>query len=127
MTAILLVEDDPFKASVHMSALQNRFPEVCRVHNAAEAFCLIENRSFSDNLGLVITGSHLPDLAGPDFVAELQARIPGLQVIVLGELQQDEAGSYQGENLLYLAKPAPVQELVSAAQQMIAQDGHKVA
>jgi len=126
MTSILLVEDDPFKASVHMSALQKRFPDVCRVHDAAEALCLVEHRSFSSNLGLAITGSHLPDLAAPDFVAEIQARIPGLPVIVLGDPQVD-AESYRRENVRYLAGPTPAEELVVAAQQMLAQEGHKVA
>jgi len=126
MTIILLVEDDPFQASVRMSMLQKRFPDVQRVTDAAEALCLIEQRTFSDNLGLVIASNHLPGLAGPEFVAELHARIPHLPVIVLGDSQED-ARYYQGENVRYLSKPAPAEELVATAHQMLAQDGHKVA
>ncbi|HVU46653.1 MAG TPA: response regulator [Terracidiphilus sp.] len=126
MTTILLVEDDAFQASVRMSVLQKRFPDVQRVADAAEALCLIEQRAFSDDLGLVIASNHLPGLGAPEFVAELHARIPRLPVLVLGNAQ-DATESYEGQNVRFLAKPAPAEELVATARQMLAEEGHKVA
>jgi len=126
MTTILLVEDDAFQASVRMSVLQKRFPDVQRVADAAEALCLIEQRRFSDDLGLVIADNHLPGLSGPEFVAELHARIPGLPVLVLGNSQADEE-SYEGQDIRFLAKPVPADEMVAAARQMLFDEGDKVA
>jgi DNA-binding NtrC family response regulator len=126
MTTILLVEDDPFQAFVRMSALEKRFPQVKRVVDAAEALCLIEQQLFSDNLGLVIAGDHFHGLTGPDFVAELHARKPGLPVLVLGDTQET-ARDYTGENIRFLSRPAVADEIVSAATQMLTEDGHKVA
>lgn len=123
MTTILLVEDDPLQAFVRMSVLEKRFPDVKRVADAAEALCLIEQHAFSDNLGLVIAGHHLPGLSGPEFVAELHARKPGLPILVLGSAQ-DSAGDYAGDGVRFLAKPAGAEEMVSAASQLLTQDGH---
>lgn len=127
MSIILLVEGDPFLASVRISLLQKYFPDVHRVADAAEAFCLIEQHVFSDNLGLVIAGNHLPGLAGPGFVAELHARIPGLPVIVLGG-NEDAAGNYTDDPYVrFLAKPVQADAIVSAAREVLALEGHKVA
>jgi DNA-binding NtrC family response regulator len=126
MTTILLVEDDPLQAFVRMSALEKRFPEVRRVADAAEALCLIEDRVFADNLGLVIAGNHLPGLGGPEFVAELHARIPGVPVLVLGD-GFETANDYSGQDIRFLSRPIGAQDVAEAASQMVMQDGHKVA
>ncbi|MGB6744951.1 MAG: response regulator [Terracidiphilus sp.] len=126
MTTILLVEDDPLQAFVRMSVLEKRFPDVRRVADAAEALCLIEQHVFSDNLGLVIAGHHLPGLGGPEFVAELHARKPGLPVLVLGD-SQETAKDYAGDCVRFLAKPVGANEIISAASQLLTQNGHKVA
>jgi CheY-like chemotaxis protein len=126
MTTILLVEDDPLQAFVRMSALEKRFPDVQRVADAAEALCLIEQRVFADNLGLVIAGSHLPGLGGPEFVAELQARIPGLPVLVLGD-GFETASDYTGQDVRFLSRPIGAEDVANAAGQMVMQNGHKVA
>jgi len=60
MTSILLVDDDPLQASLILSVLEQRFGDVRRVTDAAEALCLIEQREFADNLRLVISGHHRP-------------------------------------------------------------------
>jgi len=109
-----------------MSVLEKRFPDVRRVADAAEAFCLIEQRDFSQKLGLVIAGNHLPGLTGPEFVAELHARMPGLPVLVLGDAAET-AGDYAGDRVHFLAKPAGAEDIVRAAGQMMLRDGHKVA
>ncbi len=45
---------------------------MCRVNDAAEALCLIEQPDFADKLGLVISGHHTRGIGGPAFVAELR-------------------------------------------------------
>jgi CheY-like chemotaxis protein len=126
MRSILLVDDEPFQAIARKSILEKRFPDVRRVADAAEALCLIEQRVFRENLGLIISGHHAPGLGGPAFVAELQARMPDVPVLVLGE-QSDAAGDYAGESVRYLARQSGTAELVAVAGQMLLKDGQTVA
>lgn len=126
MRSILLVDDDPFQALVRKSILEKRFPSVRRVTDAAEALCLIEQRIFSDSLGLVISGHHAPGIGGPAFVAEVHARLPEVPVLVLGG-QSESAGDYKGDGVRFLARQAGTEELVAAAREMLLKDGHTVA
>ena len=120
------MENDPLQAFVRMSVLEKRFADVRRVADAAEAFCLIEQPIFSDNLGLVISGHHLPGLGGPAFVAELHSRMPTLPVLVLGDTAES-ARDYTSDGVRFLAKPIATDEMLAAASQMLAENGHPVA
>jgi DNA-binding NtrC family response regulator len=126
MRTILLVEDDPLQALVRMSVLEKRFPDVRRAADAVEALCLIEQPVFSGNLGLVISGHHLPGLGGPAFVAELHSRMPALPVLVLGDAAES-VRDYTSDGVRFLAKPIATEEMLTVASQMLAQTGHPVA
>ncbi|MGA7342509.1 MAG: response regulator [Terracidiphilus sp.] len=126
MRTILLVEDDPLQASLRVSALAKRFPAVKRVADAAEALCLIEQRVFSDNLGLIISGHLQPGLSGPAFVAEVHSRMPALPILVLGDAAES-VRDYAGEWVRFLSKPIATEQIIAAAGQLLAQNGHKVA
>jgi CheY-like chemotaxis protein len=121
MRTILLVEDDPLRALVRKSTLEKRFPDVKRVADAAEALCLIEQRAFSEKLGLVISGHHAPGLSGPAFVAELHARLPEVPVLVLGSAAET-AGDYGSEGVRFLARPAASEQILRAAGEMVLKD-----
>lgn len=123
MATILLVDDDPLQALQHKSILERRFPDVCRVASAAEALCLIEEHSFAGNLGLVVSGHHMPGLGGPAFVAELLLRLPWLPVLVLGDAQEDP-GVYKGKRVYFLTRPIVAETLLNLADQMLAQKAH---
>lgn len=125
MKTILLVEEDPLQASARMSVLKQRFPDVRRVANSTEALCLIEQPAFSGNLGLIICGHRLPGFGGPAFVTELHTRLPGLQVLVLGDALESR-GDYVGEAVRFLAKPAAADAMLAAASQMLSESERKV-
>lgn len=125
MRTILLVEDDPLQALARKSILEEQFP-VRRVADAAEALCLIEQRVFSENLGLVISGHHSSGLGGPAFVAELQSRLPEVPVLVLGGATESPS-DYAGECVRFLPRPAATREMVTAASEMMLRDGHAAA
>jgi CheY-like chemotaxis protein len=120
MRTILLVEDDPLQALVRKSILEKQFP-VERVTDAAEALCLIEQRVFSDNLGLIISGHQSSGLGGPAFVAELQSRLPDIPVLVLGSAAESSA-DYAGECVRFLPRPAATEAMVAAAGEMMLPD-----
>lgn len=99
MIKILLVDNDPLQAFVHKATLEKRFGTVLRAHDAAEALCLVEQPGFSADLALVVCSHPLPGLNCADFIAELRARLPRLNLLVVGhaiaELAEDPAGNGQ--------------------------------
>jgi DNA-binding NtrC family response regulator len=120
MTTILLVDNDPLQASTRKSILERRFHDVQRVGDAAEALCLVEQPQFAGRLSLVISGMHMSGIGGPAFVAELHERLPRVPVLVLGE-SADAAADYQGGWVRFLARPFAGDELLAAANELLAQ------
>jgi DNA-binding NtrC family response regulator len=126
MSTILLVDHDPLQAFLRKSILEQKFADVRRVGDAAEALCLVEQPQFAENLALVVSGSTTPGISGPAFVAELHTRMPSLPVLVLGS-DSEAAGDYTGAWVRFLPKPFAVGELLAAAGQMLVQYEYKTA
>ncbi len=114
MATILLVDNGPFQAFRRKSVLERRFRDVQRVPDASDALCLIEQPQFAENLGLVISGEHMQGIGGPAFVAEIQARLPKVPVLVLGH-ESEAATDYSGEKLRFLASPFTDEEMLRVA------------
>lgn len=119
MATILLVDDDPLQAMVRKSLLEKSFLDVQRVQDAAEALCLIEQRSFAETLSLVISGHHRPGLGGPAFVAEVCARMPQLPVLVLGS-STEAPEDYPAEQVCFVPLAIAAEEMVEAAGHLVA-------
>jgi DNA-binding NtrC family response regulator len=126
MATILLVDNDPLQASLMMSLLGSRFGSVCRVNDAAEALCLIEQPEFSGNLGLVITGHHTPGIGGPAFVTELRARKPGLPVLVLAA-KDAVPSEYSDAHVVFLPRPFGGDKMLAVTRQMLSDKTKAVA
>lgn len=126
MPTILLVDDDPLQAFLRKSLLERQFHDVERVTGAAEALCLVEQPEFAEKLGLVIAGLHLPGIGGPAFVAELCARLPHMPVLVLGGADET-LKDYEGDYVRFLSRPVASEEMLAAADQMLAQAVGKTA
>ncbi len=119
MATILIVDDDPLQASLLMSLLGRQFGNVCRVNDAAEALCLIEQPEFAGKLSLVITGQHMAGLDGPAFVAELQSRKPDLPVLVLSATSNGPT-DYKGEQVVFLPRPVGGDRMLAVTSQILA-------
>jgi len=118
MANILIVDDDPLQASLLMSLLGRQFGNVCRVNDAAEALCLIEQPEFASTLNLVITGHHMPGIGGPAFVAELHSRKPDPPVLVLsagGAVSSD----YKDERVVFLPRSVGGDKMLAVTSQML--------
>ena len=126
MATILLVDNDPFQASLRKSLLERSFSNVQRVGDPVEALCLVEQPQFAEKLALVISGYDTPVLSGPAFVAELHTRMPSLPVLVLGD-NRDAAADYAGDRVRFLAKSATGEEMLSLAGEMLAHRELKTA
>lgn len=122
MTTILLVDDDPLQASLLMSLLGRQFGNVCRVNDAAEALCLIEQPEFANKLSLVITGHHTPGIGGPAFVAELHSRKPDLPVLVLSASGSgpSDYSNYRDEQVVFLPRPVGGDKMLAVTSQILA-------
>jgi CheY-like chemotaxis protein len=126
MTTVLLVDDDPLQAHVRRSVLQRQFRTVERAADAAEAFILVEEPQFAQKLGLVVVGLNRPGMRSPDFVAELISRLPEVPVLVLG-CNREDADLYRGENVRFLLRTVPTDQMLAISRQMMEQDTPRVA
>lgn len=119
MATILLVDDDPLQASLMLSLLGQRFGDVRRVTDAAQALCLIEQPELTGKLGLVISGHHAPGIGGPAFANELRTRMPDLPVLVLAAAGETPA-DYAETHAVFLAKPFTSESMLTLTKQMLA-------
>ena len=109
-----------------LSLLGQRFGDVRRVTDAAEALCLIEQPELACKLGLVISGHHKPGIGGPAFVNELRSRMPDLPVLVLGTTGETPA-DYAETHAIWLAKPFTSEKMLTLTLQMLADHKNAVA
>jgi len=110
-----------------MSLLGRQFGNVCRVNDAAEALCLIEQPEFANNLSLVITGHHTQGLNGPAFVEELHARKPSLPVLVLS-LNGSQSSDYKkDEQVVFLPRPVCGDKMLAVTGQILSEQKPAVA
>jgi CheY-like chemotaxis protein len=116
---ILLVDDDPLQAFLRKSILERGSHTVERVSDAAEAFCLVEQPQFADQLNLVISGLNMPGIGGPAFVAELHERLPKIPILVLAS-SGEAPSQYEGQWVRFLPRPHAGNELLTAANEMLA-------
>jgi len=125
MAAILIVDDDPLQASLTMSHLRQRFGDVHRATDAAQAFCMIEQHDFAHQLGLVISAHNTLGIGGPAFVAELHDRMPALPVLVLGA-PEDAHNDYADLYVAFLPRPIVAEEMLALTDRLLSQ-GKNVA
>jgi DNA-binding NtrC family response regulator len=119
MATILLVDRDPLHAFLFKSILQRKYPDVQRVSDAAEAFCLVEQPHFAGRLGLVVSGQDMDCIDSPAFVAELHERLPNVPVLVLGTAAETKSNS-AGKWLRYLSRPKASEHILETAEEMLA-------
>jgi CheY-like chemotaxis protein len=116
MEKILLVDDNPLRAALRRSLLENPVSAqariVVRAMDAAEALCLVESPEFEEGLALVITGHVMTGISGPDFVAEFRSRMPHVPVLVLSAVPNAEA-EYAGISGVYHSTTTSPEELRS--------------
>lgn len=123
---ILLVEDDPFHALTIQSILERTSARVERAADAAQALILADHPGFLRRLALVIVVSHVPGLDGPGLVAELNERVPAVQVVVLRQPGEDPE-VYRGRNAIVLPRYTPSEDLLNLCRRVLAQRRVQVA
>jgi CheY-like chemotaxis protein len=122
MEIILLVDDNPLRASMRKSLLEGNAPAVVRVLDAAEALCLVESPEFARDLALVITGHVMLGIPGPEFVSEFRCRMPNVPVLVLSAIPNAER-EYQDISGVTVSHTTSTDELRSVATRLIRNAG----
>jgi len=123
MESILLVDDNPLRASMRKSLLEDKAPAVVRALDAAEALCMVESPEFAQGLALVITGHVMSGISGPEFVAEMRSRIPQVPVLVLSAVPEAEQ-EYKGISGVFVSRTTLPDELRALVSQLV-NVGHK--
>jgi CheY-like chemotaxis protein len=125
MATILLVDDNPLRASLRQSVL-GRSHGVERATDAAAALCLVESPEFGPGLRLVITGHVLSGIPGPEFVAELRARRPEVPVLVLSQSREAEL-EYEGIDGVFHSQTSSAEELRTVVDELLSESGKRTA
>jgi CheY-like chemotaxis protein len=118
MGTILLVDDNPLRASMRQAFLKGSAPQVVRALDASEALCLVESTEFAQGLGLVITGHAMTGISGPEFVAELRSRMPEVPVLVLSAAPNAEK-EYQGIPGVSVSQTRSPDEIRALARRLV--------
>lgn len=107
MALILLVDENPLRASLRQSLLERATPDVVRVSSPAEALCMVESEDFAQALRLVVTGSRMSGISGAEFVSEMRARLPQVPVLVLTDHDEKLSERLQTAGVRYLSAGSP--------------------
>lgn len=107
MAVILLVDENPLRAAMRQSLLEGATPDVVRVSSPAEALCMVESEKFTQSLRLVVTGSQVPGVNGAEFVTELRARMPQVDVLVLTGNEARPSGQEDSPGVYYVSAQSP--------------------
>ncbi len=118
METILLVDDNPLRALLRKSLLEDYAPAVMRVMDAGEALCLVESPEIALSLTLVITGHKMSGISGPEFVAELRSRLPHVVVLVLSTSPGAE-NEYQGMQGVFYSETKSTDDLRILAARLL--------
>ena len=118
MESILLVDDNPLRASMRKSLLEGNAPAVVRALDAAEALCMVESPEFAQGLALVITGHVMTGISGPEFVGEFRSRMPQVPVLVLSAIPEAEQ-EYKGIPGVYVSRTTAPDELRALVGQLV--------
>jgi CheY-like chemotaxis protein len=112
---ILLVDDDPFQAFGHRSALDGHYASIERAVDASEALIRVEEPGVAETLALIVVGLRLPGMAGPAFVSELSARAPRVPILVIGRIGETPA-DYGEANVQFLPSDPTAEQLLAAVK-----------
>ncbi len=118
---ILLVEDEQAVRIVATRVLKNQGYLVLAACNGEEALSLAEEAGGA--VDLVLTDVVMPDIGGPDLVARLTARWPGLRVVFMsGYAEGDKVRGGMGKlETSFLQKPFSADSLLLMVRQVLDQ------
>lgn len=125
-STILLIDDDPFQASARKSMLERRFSKVARASSAADALILLQQPNFARHIKLIVVDLHMPGVRGPEFVAELRARMAGMALLIVGQ-DGEVSTDYDGLGAYFLPWRASTEQMLASAVRILSGPYSRVA
>ena len=115
---VLLVEDNAALRRAARIALEHAGYRLLEAQDGEEA---VTGAGQNSGISIVVTDVVMPRRSGPQLVAELRTRIPGLYVLYIsGYVREHEKLDLSLPRTAYLAKPFTPQALVAAVQALTA-------
>ena len=116
---MLVVEDHVSVRRFLVECLQILGYTVLDAASGGEAVALLE--SVEGRVDLVITDMSMPRMSGKKLIEAVEARWPGLRVLVLSGYSEDQVASLgvTGPKFAALAKPASVPKLAAAIRTLL--------
>ena len=126
MEIILLIDDNPLRAAMRKSLLENKTSEVVRALDASEALCMVESPELANGLALVITGHIMTGISGPEFVEEFRSRMPDVPVLVVTTVP-DAEHEYHGIPGVFVSRTTSVEDLRAVAARLVSMGQRQTA
>jgi CheY-like chemotaxis protein len=116
---ILLVEDEPAVRNVAIRVLMNQGYLVLAASNGEEALALAER--VGGAIDLVLTDVVMPDLAGPELVARLVERWPGMRALYMSGYAEGDKSRHRlrDPKTSLLQKPFSADNLVHMVREVL--------
>jgi len=116
---ILLVEDEPAVRNVAIRVLMNQGYLVLAASNGEEALALADR--VGGAIDLVLTDVVMPDLAGPELVARLVERWPGMRAVYMSGYAEGDKGRHRlrDPKTSLLQKPFSADNLVHMVREVL--------
>jgi DNA-binding response OmpR family regulator len=118
---ILLIESDAFLASAWKNTLEKGNFHVLRTDDPVEGLRTLESPRLARSLRVaIVCGDHLPGVSGPEFVAELSFRRPGLPILVLAAEGEPIEGYERASTMAHvLRRPVSGERLLAAVVELV--------
>jgi two-component system, cell cycle sensor histidine kinase and response regulator CckA len=122
---ILLVEDEPAVRNVAIRVLMNQGYFVLAASSGEEALALAEK--VGGAIDLILTDVVMPDLGGPELVAQLLERWPGISTVYMsGYAEGDKARvGIQESSTSFLQKPFSASSLTVTVREVLDQESNR--
>lgn len=117
-STVLLVDDNAIQAATRQTILKRAGYTVQAALNPVRALEVLQNEDTASSIGVVITDHLMPGMNGAEFVRELRKIHPSLPVVVISGLEEAE-DEYEGQNVLFLLKPLPPDQLLANLQSVL--------
>lgn len=114
---ILLVDDNAVQAATRRAILSGTGNQIEVATNPIDALKMLDEPELANRVRLVITDHLMPNMKGPQFVAELRKRFPVVPVLVLSGLPGSEE-EYAGMKVVHRLKPLAPESLIQLAQSL---------
>jgi CheY-like chemotaxis protein len=114
---ILLVDDNAIQGATRKAILERCGHVVSIAPNGAAAIEYLSFEELTRNLGMIITDHLMPEMNGPELVAEIRRRGISLPILVLSGLP-DAGDAYEGLDVTFRLKPLHPESLIEVARQL---------